>query len=170
MIPPNRKPWFFDSTGAGGEFTYPDTGPEMAWLIDRLAVTAKAFPLWRTDNDEVPPQDISVAIEDYQPDTLLRVRFSSGDLSGLILAQPDPASGFVVITAMLDGREVFRAYMDHPWEEFELFPPGDATAPADEAPGRMSKKLWWVSLSVAAWPMLAPLSSGGRFNAIVPDR
>ncbi len=169
MTPPNRKPWFYDSTGAGGEFTFPDTGREMGWLIDRLAHTVGYFPLWRTDNDGTPPRDITLTLEEHVPDKHMRARFTCGHVTGTITAEPDPASGFVSITAEVVGHEPFRAYMDHPWEEFELFPPGDTTAQADEGPGRMSKKLWWVSLSVAAWPMLAPITSGGRFNAIVPD-
>ena len=34
----------------------------------------------------------------------------------------------------------------------------------------MSKHLWWMSLSVSAWPVLKLLSNNDWFNARVPDR
>jgi hypothetical protein len=158
MTPPKRKPWFGDSAGTTREFTFPDTGEEMGWIIDRL------------DNDGRPNLDVRLSVLDYEQYTQARIGFSCGGVKGAITARPDPASGFVLVVAEIGGEEAFRAYMDHPWEEFDLFPPGDETPQREEAPGRMSKHLWWVSLSARAWPVLKPLTGNDWFNAQVPDR
>ncbi|RUT30365.1 hypothetical protein EMQ25_13745 [Arsenicitalea aurantiaca] len=84
--------------------------------------------------------------------------------------RPDP-SGWVRIAVLVAGAEVFVGFMDHPYEEYELWPT-NAPLPEKgaEAPGRMSKHLWWLNLSATAWPVLADLAEEGWFSAEVPDR
>jgi len=170
MTPPQRKPWFCDSTGAGREFTFPETGDEMGWLVDRLVRSARTFPHWRLDNDDKPNPDVWLTVQDHVEYTSARIGFACDGVQGTIALRPDPDTGFVLVVAEIGGVEKFRAYMDHPWEECDLFPPGDTTPQREDAPGHMSKNLWWISLSVVAWPVLAPLTTRNWFNAQVPDR
>lgn len=168
MSPPQRKPFFCDAIG-GTEVTFPHTGDDMGWTVDRLAATARRFPDWHLDCDDRPRHAVALQVLEEEPYRLVRIGFACNGVEGVIAARPDSDSGFVVLTVTVDGRECFRAFLDRPYEEYDLFPPGDQSAQGAEAPGRMSKKLWWVSLSVAAWPVLQPLSGSGWFNARVPE-
>jgi hypothetical protein len=66
------------------------------------------------------------------------------------------------IEAMRGGASIFRAYLDRPYQEFELWPAG--AAKSDDSPGRMGKRRNWLSLDVEAWPALAPLADGRWLN------
>ncbi len=169
MTPPKRKPFFDDSTGNGAELTHPHTGAEMRWLLRRLAAAVEMDPRWHTDNEGQVAERVTLSILENAPE-LLRIAFASGTLAGVLTARPHPESGYVELVAERDGEVLFHAFIDHPWEEYGLYPPGDATPEHEEGPGRMGKRLTWVSLSTQAWPQLDPLSYGGRFNLIVDDR
>lgn len=168
MTPPQRKPYFCDAI-AGTEVTFPATGDDMGWTIDRLAATARNFPDWQLDCDDRPQHAVRLQLIEEVQYGLVRIGFACNGIEGSITARPDATSGFVLITVEIAGVERFSAYLDRPYEEYDLFPPGDASAQGSEAPGRMSKHLWWVSLSAKAWPMLQPLTGSDWFNARVPD-
>ena len=168
MTPPQRKPYFCDAI-AGTEVTFPATGDDMGWTIDRLAATARHFPHWQLDCDDRPQHAVTLQLIEEVPYGLVRIGFACNGIEGIITARPDAASGFVLITAEIGGVERLVAYLDRPYEEYDLFPPDDASAQGSEAPGRMSKNLWWVSLSAKAWPVLQPLTGSDWFNARVPD-
>ncbi len=169
MTPPRRRPHFFDSAGSGEELTYPDTADEMRWVLSSLAATAEAFPRWHTDNEGHVADKVTLSVEGYRPD-LLRIAFAAPRLTGVITARPHIASGYVELVAESEGQVLFQAYIDHPWEEYELYPPGDTTPEHEEGPGRMGKRMTWLSLSTQAWPQLDPFSDGGRFNLIIDER
>lgn len=168
MTPPKRKPYFFDSAGSGAEWTYPDTAEEMRWLLSRLAATVEMFPRWHTDNEGRVAQPVTLSILDDTPD-VLRIAVVSGALTGVVTARPDPKSGFVELIAQRDGTTLFHAFVDHPFEEYDLYPPGDETPEREEAPGRMGKRMTWVSLSTGAWPQLGALTGSASFNLIVDE-
>jgi hypothetical protein len=169
MTTPHRKPYFCDAIG-GTEATFPETGPEMAWLIDSMVSTVTTFPLWRLDNDSHEKRPVRLSVIEHRRGTLARLGFACGGADGVITLRPDAETGFVRVTAGIGDAETFLAYMDRPYEEYALYPPGDRTAQDAEGPGRMSKHRWWISLSASAWPVLAPLATNGWFNAEVPDR
>ena len=169
MIPPKRKPYFCDAIG-GKEFTFPDTGPELSAMLQSLASTARTFPDWHLDNDGKPALPVRLTVLEYVPDRVVQIGFACGGVDGVLSVCPDPETGFALVSAEVAGVTVFEAYMDRPYEEYELYPSKDETAQTDEGPGRMSKKRWWVSLSADAWPVLRVLTASGRFNARVPDR
>jgi hypothetical protein len=169
MTAPTRPPWFCDSL-AGTEYTYPHTQEEAGWLVDRLASQAKYFPDWQIEVDDT--RTIPVKLDVLETSThppLARIRASTADGAIEITATVDP-SGWALAIATLNGAEVFRAYLDRPYEEYDLFPSGSTAGPKEEEPGRMGKKMAWISLQVAHWPVLAPLSSQGWFNACEAGR
>jgi hypothetical protein len=161
MPPPTRKPFFFDSL-SGTERTYPDTAADVAWLVSRVASTARRFPDWLLVREAGPVPVTLAVIEEGAG--LARIGFSAGPTEGAVIAAADPA-GWVRVTVEIAGREVFRAYADQPYEEVELWP-ADATDPdpKSDPPGRMSKRLWWVTLSAAAWPEIAAAAEGGSVS------
>jgi hypothetical protein len=170
MAPPKKQPWFFNSLD-GSEVTFPDTGYEMAWLVDTLAGAAKAFPDWVLDRGEKPYLPIRLTVLTRQTGQLSEIGFTAGGVEGVVRAEPDP-SGWVRITAHVAGRQMFEAYMDHPYEQYPMWPPGADPAPDAEEPGNMSKNRWWVSLSLrdGDWPDLLPIAKDGVVNFDVPDR
>lgn len=92
---------------------------------------------------------------------------SGRTLEGRITLSPDP-SHWVKVEVFLGAFRVLVAYLDRPWEEYELWPSG-AVEKTDEAPGRIGKRRNWVNLSVTAWPVLERFAAEGRFTAEQPE-
>lgn len=170
MPAPTKQPWFFDYT-TGKEFTFPHTGAEAAYLVERIARTAATFPDWMLNADTAASQPIRLTVLAEERGTRSEIGFVAGEVAGVLRAVVDP-SGWVRMTAEIGGRQVFEAYMDKPYEEHPIWPAGAAPAPEEEEPGRASKHLWWISLSLrgGAWPDLAPLAVDGVVSLEVPDR
>jgi hypothetical protein len=61
------------------------------------------------------------------------------------------------MAATCGGREVFRAWVDRPYDEYDLWPDCEAVpARRDvDAPGHIGKRRNWINLSTSAWPQLA---------------
>jgi len=66
----------------------------------------------------------------------------------------------VLAVATIAGAEVFRGYLDRPWEQCEIWPPGREPVGDEEAPGRIGKKQTFVTLSTVDWPQLLTLTKG----------
>lgn len=78
-------------------------------------------------------------------------------------------SGWLSIAAVCSGQEVFRAWLDRPYEEFEFWPEGVAI-PAGRTvapPGRIGKRRNWINLSAAAWPQLARFANAAGIVAAI---
>lgn len=153
--PPKRKPWFFDGA-TGREFTAPETADEMKAAIDRIGFEAEHFPHWVIDDGPFGGLAITLSLIDRdwgKPTTLLA---ETGQGDAWIVAEPDP-SGFVRVSVDWRGVRVFTAFLDRPYEQYELWPP-DAEGEG-EAPGYVGKRMSWVGLDAAAWPVLAPLAN-----------
>ena len=78
-------------------------------------------------------------------------------------------SGWLSIAAMCIGQEVFRAWLDRPYEEFEFWPEGAAipSGRTIDPPGRIGKRRNWINLSAAAWPQLARLANAAGIVAAI---
>ncbi|MDK8874226.1 hypothetical protein [Paracoccus sp. SSJ] len=79
------------------------------------------------------------------------------------------ASGWLSIAAVCSGQEVFRAWLDRPYEEYEFWPEG-AAIPAGrtiDPPGRIGKRRNWINLSAAAWPQLARFANAAGIVAAI---
>lgn len=165
MTAPLRPPAYYDSIRGGDADG--DPAVESCWIVDDIAGTVKTFPDWRVDETG---REVRLAIAAHRPLKRLVIAWEAGNLRGTIEVAPDP-SGYVLVVGRLGEGEddVFRAYLDHPYEEYELWPDGVPAGTGEESPGRMSKRRTWVSLSTVAWPTLA--AAGGRdwFNAAVDE-
>ncbi|SFZ84182.1 hypothetical protein SAMN02983003_1864 [Devosia enhydra] len=153
--PPKRKPWFFDGA-TGREFTAPNTGDEMKAAIDRIGFEAEHFPDWVIDDGPYGGLAITLSLidRDWSKPTVLLAKTEHGEAR--IVAEADP-SGFVRISVDWQGGPVLTAFLDRPYEQYELWPPhaeGDC-----EAPGHVGKRLSWVGFDAAAWPVLKPLAN-----------
>lgn len=166
MNPPGRPPVFCDPV-YGRETTAPDTGELVGRLIDSLADDARDWPHWVIEADSGLP--VRLTMPAHEPGRSARIGFAAQGVEGVIEAVPDP-SGWLLATAKIGGAEVFRAYVDRPFEEYALWPAGADAGPDEEEPGRVGKKRWWLGLSAAAWPVLSPLARDGWFNACHAER
>ena len=60
-------------------------------------------------------------------------------------------TGWLVAVARIGHVEVFRGYVERPYEQYEIWPPHAGLADG-EAPGRIGKRTTWVSFAAASWP------------------
>lgn len=153
MNAPARKPWFADPV-AGREVTVPDTGPEIANLMDMIAALTEGTS-WRAEHG-TRTSPITVV----RGDAHLELRAQSEHKDIVVTLAPDP-SGWIRVTGDMGRGQTLRAYADKPYEAIELWPANSAEmAPDAEAPGQVGKRFHWVSLSVSAWPILAAFCDG----------
>jgi hypothetical protein len=155
-LPPKRQPWFFDSL-SGREFTYPNTGDEVAGTLGNLAFEARKAPDWRIEGGPLSRLPIALKVVECVPRerTVIAASTSYGD--AVIRAEAD-RSGWIRVTVDWQGRRAFTAWLDRAYEEYALWPSGAEPGPQDEEPGRIGKKLTWVGLNADAWPALSPLA------------
>lgn len=149
MSAPTRAPYYWDH--GTSEEGYPP-GEAAGWLVDDMAWDARYSPDWKWGAVEI---DLSLVAHDKGKRSV--ISFSGGGVSGTVSFVPDP-SGWVLVTAAIGGTEVFRGYMDRPWEMYEIWAPGATPGKDDEGPGHMGKKLAWVGLNPDFWPALLPLA------------
>ncbi len=153
MSAPRSAPFYFDLLG--GREAGLDPNESARFLVDNLVSTVETFPDWVLDEPRVP---VTLTVAAHQRGTRAVIAFLADGAEGSLEIVPD-VSGWVLLVAVANGREVFRGYMNQPYEEYEIWPDGAVPPPGEEAPGRMSKHQWWISLSSAVWPGLAPLAN-----------
>jgi hypothetical protein len=165
--PPKTPPHFFDFTDPDGPQNNPL--PEAAWLLDSLMHAAKADPRWLIDDDS--GRFAELAVTEHQPGQGGAIAITSGPVTLSLRLAVDP-SGYVLASVELAGAEIWRGYIDRPYEELDIWPPG-AVFPAMrtvEAPGRIGKRLTWLVLDSKPWPALNPIvNDAGFLLARVPD-
>ncbi len=162
MNPPPRKPHYFD--GANGGWRAPDQAARH--LLGQIASHAGIFHDWVIENTGAW---VEITLLDHQPEQSTRIGFTCNGAAGELIASAH-AGGWVQLTARVSGQDVFSAFAEQPYEEYELWSGG--APPADEsreAPGRASKKMFWICLSAAAWPALRPVANGDTFITIAID-
>ena len=166
--PPKTPPHYDD-------FTEPEDGPQndamasAAWLLDSLVHVAGYEPRWLIDDESGRMVEVKAISHVKQRSGVLSLR--CGTLEARLNLAVD-ASGYVCATAELAGVEVFRGYIDRPYEELDIWPAGAEFAPrrTEEAPGRMGKRLSWLVLDSKAWPPIAPIANEvGFLLARIPD-
>jgi hypothetical protein len=129
----------------------------MRFLIDHFRTAVLLQPVWALEGSDTP---VHLSLISYEPVTL-EVGFRAGAQEGVITFTADP-SGWLRIEAAMNRAAVFLAFLDHPYEEHELWPTNATKAP--EGPGRMGKRRNWLSLDTEAWPALKPLAEGRFLN------
>lgn len=148
--PPTAPPSWFDCLTGNEE--KPDLAAAAA--LDDFAAAIRLAPHWRLETGS--GGTIALRICSHRRGSRVEMM---ADLAGermQIALEPD-ASGWLSIAARCGGQEVFRAWLDRPYEVYEFWPEGAAILPlrTTEAPGRIGKRRNWVNLSAAAWPPLA---------------
>lgn len=158
MSSPGR-PSHFDSA-TGRDLTGPEAGPQAEALVARLAVAAEIYPRWRIETGPAAGRTVEVSVRDPLAGDPVRIVLAL-DGAAIAVTVTAEASGWVLLAVERDGAEIARAHADCPYEEVELLPPGldDAADP----PGRMGKRLDWIALSAAAWPILGALAGPDGF-------
>lgn len=164
MTAPTRPACYFD--GIFGRDEGGDPAEESGWLVDDLVSTVRTFPDWLVDDVGI---EIAISVLEHRPLKRAVIGWEAAAANGTLEVSPD-ASGYVLVVGRLGELEVFRAYLDRPYEEYEMWPPEATPARHEEGPGRMSKHRHWVSLRAAVWPVLAPLANAqGGVNIVVDE-
>ncbi len=155
---PAVPPFWFDGL-TGGEMLL---SVAAAAVLDDFADALRRAPCWVLETGSggiVTPRVCS-----HRRGERLEVLAELAGESMEIVLEPD-ASGWLSIAATCRGQEVFRAWLDRPYEEYELWPEGDAipTRRNVDAPGRIGKRRNWINVSAAAWPQLARFANAAGF-------
>jgi len=142
-IPPIRAPHFFwDEDG-------PPTQSSAEFLLSLLCGFAGLSPAW---NDRAG-RDIAVSVtRETKQDALITLR---GALEGRIELSVAP-SLWVRAEVYLDGKWFGRGWIERCYEECEIWPDASdgviGPLVADDPPGRISKRGYWVQFDTTQWP------------------
>ncbi len=161
MSAPTRAPHYWDYGTSEDGYPPAEGGP---WCIDGIVAEAETFQDWMVEGQDLP---ITVRpIARYEKTGAGKIGFRARGIEGEITLSMDP-SGWILALAHVGGREVFRGYIDRPWEEYEIWPAGATPRRDEEGPGRMGKKRSWMALSPEAWPQLRSITNG--LNALIVE-
>lgn len=160
MSAPKTPPHYWDLLTGADESMNPLEA--VRWVLADLATVPARYPRWLLDDDS--GREFTLQVLADGPGDELRLGLSAEGLSVDISCSRD-ASGYVRLVARVAGREVFVGYLDRPFEEYDIWPPGAAFAPrrTEEAPGRIGKRMSWIVLDSRAWPEIAPLANSAGF-------
>lgn len=163
--PPLLPPSFFDAATGGDA----DPADAFAGIAEAMASTTRRDRDWVIETAGDRPVRLSVL--EAAP-ARAAIGFESLGVAGVVTLVPDP-SGWILVTIEIGGAERFRAYMDRPYEEYELLPPGARIRRPSEAadadpPGRIGKRRNWIDLDTRHWPALAPLAGPRGHVSLVP--
>lgn len=138
---PSTPPNWFDAATA-------------AYALDTIAASLRHDPHWIIETAENRPATFSIL--SHAPGRALAATLDYEGHTFTLHLAPHP-TGWLEITATHNGTKIFEAFLDRPYEEYELWPP--AGLREGEAPGRIGKRRTWVTLQAAAWPHLAPFAN-----------
>lgn len=165
--PPLTPPHHFDFTDPDGPQNAPL--PAAAWLLDSIVLAARAEPHWIID--DASSRAVDLAVTEHQPGQGGTIAITSGPIALLLRLAVD-ASGYVRASVEHAGAEIWRGYIDRPYEELDIWPPAAVfeARRTTEAPGRVGKRLTWLVLDSKPWPALATIvNDKGFLLARVPD-
>lgn len=154
MSAPAKAPYYWDY-GTTEEGDPPAKGGP--WLIDDMVRDTGVFEDWKVEGDDFPV--VVWPIATYADTGAGKIGFGARGVQGEITLTMDP-TGWIVAVAYIAGIEVFRGYIDRPWEQCDIWPAGAAPQGDQEGPGRIGKKRSWVALSTEAWPQLQSIANG----------
>lgn len=159
--PPVPPCWFDGMTG--GEMP---PGIAAAAALDDFADVLSNSPHWLLETGCCGAITLRVCSHRHGERLEFLVELA-GECAQLVL-EPH-ASGWLSIATMCSGQEVFRAWLDRPYEEFEFWPEGAAipSGRTIDPPGRIGKRRNWINLSAAAWPQLARFANAAGIVAAI---
>ncbi len=164
--PPKTAPYFFDPYNEEGD----DPHRASAFLMGQLVSAVRISPDWFVD-DDANPTPFSLNVIEHRQNERALIGFSGGGVTGQIELKTDP-SGYLLAVGYLDGKAVFRGYIDQPYEERDIWPPGAEFDPRRtvDAPGRIGKRGTWIVVNTKVWPAFAPVANEvGYFLAQARD-
>lgn len=150
--PPLTAPYYGDLALGWPEGE--DPAEASRYVVDSLASVPKLSARWRLEDG---PR-FSLRLANYEQ--YRRAELAVPEIDLRIVFETDP-SGYVRVTGRREGEDLFRAWLDRPYEEYDLWPSG-AEFPGRrtyDAPGRIGKRLSWIVLDTSVWPALAPLAN-----------
>jgi hypothetical protein len=157
MSAPARPPVYADAI-AGDDNVAPDRA--IPGLIDSIVSAAKGFPDWVVE-------DLGVAVHLHVSGPS-SIEYEAKGARGVIELSAEE-TGWLVAVARTGAAEMFRGYIERPYEDYEIWSP-QAGAAAGEAPGRIGKRATWISFAAASWPALAPLANDeGGVNIAIDE-
>jgi hypothetical protein len=131
-----------------------DPVEQTADYIDDFASTPKYFPDWLA---EEPGIEFSIQLISHVPRQSAEIGFVAAGRQGVVRFAHDP-SGWMKVTAEFEGVPVFTGYLDHPYENCEIWPEDAETIDRlDHLPGVVGKHKTWFGLDSKVWTVLAPL-------------
>ncbi len=131
-----------------------DPVEQVGFYIDDFAGMPKYFPDWRVEEAAI---EVRIHLISHEPGQAAELGFTAAGRQGVVRFAQHP-SGWMKITAELEGRPVFTGYLDHPWEACEIWPDdAEFDRSTDEGPGVVGKAKTWFGLSSRVWTALAPL-------------
>lgn len=169
---PAATPSYFD-TATGGDLPESNWQEQAAWLIEQVALAAEISPVWCISGGRFDGVDIRLAVVERMQGKV-RVAMQCDRWRGELRLDVDEG-GWVRAELGADGKTVFTAFADRPYEEIRLSAQTRLADDTDALAGRMGKRLNWISLPKAPWPMLSEIADGEWFNAeaaeddLVPD-
>lgn len=154
MSAPAKAPYYWDYGDTEDGYAPAWGGP---WYIDGIVDEAETFEDWKVDGLDLPV--VVWRIARYAETGAGKIGFSVRGVHGEITLTMDP-TGWILAVAHMGGKEVFRGYIDRPWEQYDIWPAGATPERNEEGPGKIGKKRAWVALSTTAWPQLQSIAKG----------
>lgn len=156
--PPKTPPYFADLWGGRDAGLDPHEASRFA--IDDFAAVPELLPVWVLDDEARGLPQFTLLCARHEPGRVAELQ--SGGLT--IRFATDP-SGYVRVTARLHSETLLTAYIDQPYEDYDLWPPGAAFPElrTADAPGRIGKRRSWVVLDTRTWPTLAPYANDAGY-------
>lgn len=131
-----------------------DPFEQSAFYIDDFAEMPRYFPDWLVDEAGI---EVRIHLMSREQGRHAEIGFVAAGRAGVVRFAQDP-SGWLKLTAEFEGRLVFTGYLDHPYENCEIWPEGATVdRKASDAPGQVGKRKTWIGLDSRVWPALEPL-------------
>jgi hypothetical protein len=150
--PPLTPPYYADLGLARPEGD--DPAGASRFVINCMADVPALSPRWQIEDGPA----FSLVRTRHERDLVTELAVPEIGVSVVFDTHP---SGYVRVTARRGGVDLIRAWLDRPYEEYDLWPSG-AVFPerrTEDAPGRIGKRLSWIVLDSRVWPALAPLAN-----------
>ncbi|MGE0739730.1 MAG: hypothetical protein AB7O98_00185 [Hyphomonadaceae bacterium] len=155
--PPLREPHYFDNQ-------------QHNWPLDQCArnllTTLAGFVHRPTDFKGGANGHAWIA---HRDDANARIAFTSDKGDGHVLLSAHD-SHWVKIEVFVSGARVFRAWVDEPYEEKEVWPDSadGLVLPDGDPPGRISKRGAWLQLRCEKFPHM-PMTASGYWDLEIAD-
>lgn len=145
-------------------------------VIESIVAQVTYQPRWILETG--PGGEVTLEVQFHEPHNSLTLAISSSSYKLIMTINPDPIGWLRITVRPADASEpnepLFECWLDQPYEEFEFWPgihyPASRpllTGPAPIPPGRMGKRMNWVSIEASAWPAHSIIQSLSNSHGFV---